>query len=338
MAYDHSHGAVTTLPDNIDYSGNIISICKDCGIYAASPLRMTVKNNLIRGQTSSADGTLPKGAIAINQVTYASLDGNTITDSYFGVEIVVATGMFVRVKNTTIMDVSANGYGMKITPTGTGTVGDVVINGLEIDSANASTTGVQVGSTSSIGLANFALRNFKINVTQTGIIQFDASGGSDVPAIGTVHMANGEISNVANYGINWVGCSNSATRAVFENIAFFSPVAGAVLFDVIGSYGLTVRDITFCDMTTGAGYCWSADNARGRLSGVQYANVGSNNRYSGNSDLGTALPSGWGDDNDFVQNLNPTEAGSTSSKYCVMGWTFDKANSAWKACRTLTGN
>lgn len=43
---------------------------------------------------------------------------------------------------------------------------------------------------------------------------------------------------------------------------------------------------------------------------------------------------------DFVTNSNPSEAGSASSKYVIIGWVCTVAGSpgTWLECRCLTGN
>jgi hypothetical protein len=102
---------------------------------------------------------------------------------------------------------------------------------------------------------------------------------------------------------------------------------------------VTVRGITFEDMTSGATACWYGSGATGRVSNVQYLNCAINNRYSGaSSELGVATPTVGANDNDFIQDLNPNELGTTAAKYVRLGWTWDRVNAAWKECRSLTGN
>lgn len=55
----------------------------------------------------------------------------------------------------------------------------------------------------------------------------------------------------------------------------------------------------------------------------------------------TAAPTGgtWAQ-GDFVRNSAPSEAGSASSKYVVLGWvcTVSGTPGTWLECRVLTGN
>jgi hypothetical protein len=101
-----------------------------------------------------------------------------------------------------------------------------------------------------------------------------------------------------------------------------------------------VSDITFNDMTSGAGAAWVADGAQGRLSGVQFNNVALGNRYitGGTTGFGLNAPTWSGGANDFIQDLNTTQLGTTGSKYTREGWIHDAANAAWFERRSLTGN
>lgn len=56
---------------------------------------------------------------------------------------------------------------------------------------------------------------------------------------------------------------------------------------------------------------------------------------------GTAAPTtGTWSQGDFVWNTAPAEAGSSSSKYVILGWvcTVSGTPGTWLQCRTLTGN
>lgn len=50
----------------------------------------------------------------------------------------------------------------------------------------------------------------------------------------------------------------------------------------------------------------------------------------------TAIPTAAAQVGDFIRNSNPTEAGSVSSKYVIIGWVYTATG--WKECRCLTGN
>lgn len=54
----------------------------------------------------------------------------------------------------------------------------------------------------------------------------------------------------------------------------------------------------------------------------------------------TAPTTGLWNQGDFVRNSNPTELGSISSKYVIIGWvcTAGGEPGTWVQCRCLTGN
>jgi len=339
-----SGGAVANLsaPDLCEFAFNTIDGVRDAGIYLAATNRVTISNNTILGQTSTLDGTLPKGAIALNQDLLPTLDDNKIYNCAFGISIVPAIQVSQNIRNTEISAIPVSGNGIKINPVapgagGSGCVGEVIIDGLKIDATAASVIGVYVYSNSTIGIANFELRNFKITCPNVGIYQF--SSDATVPALGNVRIFNGLLANFTNTGLRYSNCSNANTRAVIGDVVFSNPIAGSNMIIVAASSGLTIRNLTFNDMTSGGGFAWSGGTAQGRMEGVRFSNVAVANRYSGAAnEMGVIAPAWTGNVNDFVQDLNITEQGAAASKYLRIGWSWDRVAAAWKEMRCLTGN
>ena len=64
-------------------------------------------------------------------------------------------------------------------------------------------------------------------------------------------------------------------------------------------------------------------------------------RFSALENTGTAAPTAgtWGQ-GDYIANSNPTELGSTGSKYVIQGWKAVAGGTpgTWVEVRTLTGN
>jgi hypothetical protein len=340
LAYDHSHGT-GLRPDLIEFSNNIVDSVRSCGIYIAGANRISILNNQINGQTDTVDGTLPKGGIAINASQVVTVRGNTLDLCYYGIQCYLEPGSTTNdravIQDNVISNVAASGTGVKVGGTTGGNAPSIEIDGLAIDSANASVTGILIVGTSAVGIDNLAIRNFRINTKNHGIRVYNPDASA--PAFGNVHLGNGDIQSFNSYGILFNNCSNTLTRLTIDSIVFSMPDPGAVMLYVAGSTGLTVRNVTFCDMTTGTGAGWYGSNAKGRLEGVRYVNVAVGNRYlTAGNDLGVSAPAGWGADNDFVQNLDVSELGTAGGKYVRLGWTFDRSAGAWKECRALTGN
>jgi hypothetical protein len=339
LAYDHSHGT-GLRPDLIEFSNNIVDSVRSCGVYVAAGNRISILNNEINGQTDTVDASLAKGGIAVGGCQLVTIRGNTLDSCHFGITCYLEPDTpndRAVIQANVVTNTTANGVGVKLGGTTGGNAPSIEVDGISIDSTNSGVTGVMVVATSTVGINNLAIRNFKINTRTNGVLLY--SPDSTVPAVGTVHLVNGEVQGFGNYGILFNNCSSSSGRITIESIVLSGPQVGSVMLHIGGSVGLTIRNITFCDMTSGTGAGWIASNARGRLESLRYVNVAAANRYvvAGN-DLGISTPAWTGADNDFVQDLNITELGAVGSKYVRLGWTFDTVAVAWKECRALTGN
>src|SRR5437763_17182973 len=73
----------------ISVIGNEITNPVSCGIYVAAAQNLDISGNRISGQRDHFDGTLPKGAIALNHATKVlSLKDNELIDNYIGISSV----------------------------------------------------------------------------------------------------------------------------------------------------------------------------------------------------------------------------------------------------------
>jgi hypothetical protein len=76
-------------PDTIWVVGNEITNPVSCGIYVAKGQNLEINGNRISGQRDRFDGTLPKGAIALNHAAKVlSLKDNELTGNYIGISSV----------------------------------------------------------------------------------------------------------------------------------------------------------------------------------------------------------------------------------------------------------
>jgi hypothetical protein len=337
-AYDHSHGT-GLAPDEIEFTGNLIDSVRDCGIYAAGAVRIKIANNYVNGQTSTANGTIPKGGIAINGCQNVVSSDNTLYNCAFGVSVVQSPGgtFLAQIRDTVVEGMPNNGIGMVLSGSTGGNAQDIIVDGLKVQTSGTSTTGILVNVTSTVGINDLELRNFHINGAATGIVFF--APDSTVPALGNIYIGMGKIRGASGTCLNMAGCTSASQHIVIESLTFDDMQGNAAGLVISSVPGLTVRNILFVGLSGGSTYCWNAGGAQGRVDGVQYQGVAIANRYdSSASRLGVDTPTFSGNDNDFIQNLSPTELGSTSSKYISTGWLWDSVNAAWKQCRSLTGN
>jgi hypothetical protein len=88
-AHDSVHELAGLHPDRISVIGNEITNPVSCGIYVARGRNLDISRNRISGQRDRFDGTLPKGAIALNHAEKVlSLKDNELTDNYIGISSV----------------------------------------------------------------------------------------------------------------------------------------------------------------------------------------------------------------------------------------------------------
>jgi hypothetical protein len=344
-AYDSSTGA-GVAPTNIYFDDNRIIAPRDCGIYTAGPRVFFARRNTISGQTSTVDGSLPKGAIAMNGATVGEIHDNEISDCYNGISLFAYTaGGMLRAHNNSITAVKANGYGIKSAQTTisgnfkelsllgntiqTDTTADVAI---KLDMRSGATTGscdnIIVKDNTTLGPFARPIWLFAGDATVPNLVDVDISD-NNIGGCGT------------NAGIDVSGCTNAAQRmSICRNKFKGTWGAAAYMLHLQNAVGLNVLDNEFCDMTTGTGAAIMNAGAQGNLRGNLYTNVSAAFRYytGGAGGFGMNLPTWATSLNGFVQDLNVTELGAPASKYIRQGWQYDATNAAWKEARCLTGN
>ena len=350
-AYDFSHGAALP-PDEIAFDDNIIDGVRDCGIYTSGPNpstqfvgRVHSRRNTISGQTSRANSVLPKGGIV-----YTSTYLGVIEDNIFyncATDIAVAgcpsTDSTTWLAKNTVQTMPNNGTGLALSGTSGGAVPKIIVDGFRVKAQNAATgtTAISVNATATVGIANLDLLNIDIDGCNTGITVQAAD--LSVPALGNVRVANVKMRQIGTNNLAFIGCTSVNQRVVLENLTFASMQAGAAGLYCPNMPNLTVRNVVFEDLTSGSTYCWYGGGSTGRLANMQFVNVAAANRYDSSANrMGVDAPGWTGNDNDFVQYLNPTVTGTggfgtANQKHWTAGWTWDSANAAWAPDVRLTG-
>jgi hypothetical protein len=90
-AHDATHELPGLHPDTVSVVGNEIINPVSCGIYVAAAKNIEIAHNRISGQSDRFDGTLPKGAIALNHVeSVYALHDNELTGNYIGISSVAS--------------------------------------------------------------------------------------------------------------------------------------------------------------------------------------------------------------------------------------------------------
>jgi hypothetical protein len=350
-AYDFSHGSGLP-PDEIEFYGNTVDGMRDCGIYSSGPNpattftnRVSIFGNRFSGQTSTANTSTPKGAIAFASTYLAVAHSNDIYNCAIGIAVAqgsAANGVNWLSKNV-CKEMPNSGIGMILSGSTGGQAPKIVVDGFKAQpSAGATNTAaINVNATASVGIYDLDISDVDIGACYNGIIV--QAPDSTVPTLGNVRLSNIKLRAVTGTTIEFAGCTNASQRILIDNITFASMQPGAVGLYVGSAPGLTIRDILFQDLVSGATYCWYGGGAQGRLANVQFENVTAANRYDSSSNrMGVDAPAWTGGANDYVQNLNPTVTGSggfgtSNQKHWTAGWTWDASNAAWAPDVRLTG-
>lgn len=196
-------------PDTIWIVGNTITNPVSCGVYAAKAQNLAIYSNSISGQTDVNDGTIPKGAIALNQSSTSSsypLTSNNLQNNHVGLAVVGGT---VKISGNTI-GVSAQGVGAKLTMDST--------TAMQVQNLVLSTTVVNGNASSVIGYGNPGHAS-TVGLTQNG---WPINGGGnpslrwfDSPAANVAYRQFSQVPNITFGGTGNAITASGVTQTQF---------------------------------------------------------------------------------------------------------------------------
>lgn len=92
VVYNSAYDNPGLHPDTIWITDNVISNPVSCGVYVAGGRNLQISGNRISGQLDRNDGTLLKGAIALNHADNVfSLENNDLIGNYIGISSIGST-------------------------------------------------------------------------------------------------------------------------------------------------------------------------------------------------------------------------------------------------------
>lgn len=323
------YSAVLYNPLNGIVSNNQIYGVRDCGIYLLDNTNVTVSGNAIMNQTSTADTSLPKAAIAINGGRLETVTGNTIEGCnvgiYFQGNRVTSNNSESVIASNTIS--GAGKYGLNIESSSYGWNGLVVSDNM----IRSNAMGIQVNVNAASPVYDLKISDNQIYAATTAI---NIQSGNATYNLSDCHLDSNKFysSGSLSVGISCVSFPNTLLN--INGNSFNNAVTGNWL-DIRSTKKVNITNNIFSNVSGGT--CFNATGAEGNLwdnifFNTALANISSN---SGGQDLGRIKPTWTGVFSTRVQNLNPQEAGAASSKYVVQGWVY---NAGWLDQRTLTGN
>jgi hypothetical protein len=305
-------------PSGIESKGNKITNPRDCGYYLQSINESNIHHNNIQGQTSTADGTIPKGAIAPNGVHATNIHHNYMIDNAIDINSTNINSKpdreieFTLSYNECLSKVSNN---VRITTNTTSSLAGFKST-LNWDSNIVSGDIIIKFSATS--------ENFDLNITDgivkdsllNGIFLFEVAPSTPAKPINVIidgtkifdiaqdavsytkKFANVEVRNchldLGTIGRNCVNFAGSKNGSINYNRFWTSktPLAG-----------------DFCINVTGAGYT-SVGNT---MEGIDAAN----------KQTGFVAPFWLGHEGERVQTLRSSEQGAPTDKYVLQGYAND---------------
>lgn len=330
FAYDNSVGAGAAVPTNVKIDGAIIVDPRDCGFYVTTAKDFQFTNFTITGQTSDADTTLPKGAIAINGGN-GRIKGGTIDDCQIGIVPKPDSGETVYVENVQIGAIKTNGEGIKHK------VGGGVDTGI-IRISNGEVLGTATGVT-----ALFIQTTNTGDVLEKLIIKDSEFAGPSGDIVLTKTAGNVDINETHIKNVRLSGGSAASNFGMTDNdnpvfIDDLTVISGGD-FDAVDLRSCTIVHIDGLKLrnkTTGSNKMVNFQGTRGTLQGVVFQNVSTGQRFevSGSNEMGSEIPTWTGDEGDYVQNINV--AAPDGNNMMIDGWMYDGANWQTRYISTAT--
>ena len=311
-------------PSNIDVSNNIVNNVKSAGIYLVEGLDIRINNFSCNNQTDTADGTLPKGAIAINGSNRIYVDTLVAVGCARGLQLVGKAAGEYFFNNINIKATAASAEGVNISCNGQAELAD--FSNVTINLYGTGSTAFKLRQGSTFAFNQFNLQNFQIYGRFIGVY-FNRFDGT-TPACKNIHVANGVISGGASAGLEFANMTNGSQKAIFENIVFGGDwPAAAYQAYFANSTNFVCRNFTFCDEPNSfTGVAFDGSGAQGSIQGFQYINCPTAAYRvisTGGEDLGRDTPTWTAVQGVFVQNLLPTSG-------VPIGWVRD-GSAAWIA-------
>lgn len=325
------------------YATGIYAVGDGAGAHTASVYnssRSMISNNLIEGQTSQSDATLPRAAIVVSLLTDIDVIGNKISASFGGVAAVgQQTGVMRIADNSCVTGVSIGGSTPFCYKIGSGANGSsntskhIVSNNYAETVITSAGNGLIAISATGARFGDVEISGNTFNAGWNGL-SFQGQFVS-----GTYVQKGNKFGGVAN---NFMASVSAlvGTIAVINGDVYDS-TGGVSGFGLVAqSSTVSLSNIKFMNRTSGVVPMFSAQGSCGSLTGIQFENVVTAAQVASTS-LGLVNPSGctlnYGQ---VVQNLSPSEQGAAASKYVVDHWAHISTTSSTTHLdqRYLTGN
>jgi hypothetical protein len=296
-------------PSYWNISDNTIVAPRSCGVYLAACSRGSLSGNIITGQYDQHDGSIPKGAIALNAASRVSISDNTILDCFRSISL-AGRVTNVDLKSNTVDSKVPGAIGVKISGGVITNIG-VIANTIDVSGAGARGIFLQSFTGNNGGVDQAQLSNNDINAASYCIEHYSPDGSYNAAHI---YIRGNRLRSGAQH-IRLINTANSVN--ISNNV--FSGGTTTLGCDVSGSTRVAIQGNCFEDFSTG--HALKTNHAQGVLWGNTFVHTNSPLDLTGDGEiLGASRPTWAGSPGMQVQTGTPGHAST-------MGWMYD--GSAW---------
>jgi hypothetical protein len=338
LVYDNSTadgGPGGASPTNIYIDDNVVTAPRDAGVYSASAGKVYIRRNTMTGQTSTANSSLPKGAIAFSSPALLVVEDNVMDGNYGNVVAYGgSTAGAIIIRRNHISNVTAAGTAIFVKTIFAGSAGLYQIEQNDIDTVNVARA-IFASFTSSLGVADLQINRNRVASAYSCV---EVSSTSGVALIGLASVSDNECvgESASNGGFVLSSLSNASQRFAINRNRFLGTWGNVYLLDVRGSLGLTLLSNEFNNLTSGTGFCLGTSTAQGRVNGTQFNNVATARMIesTGSEDLGLDTPTWSGQIGAFVENI--ALADKDVNNMLLTGWHNYNGSTGWRPMYTST--
>lgn len=298
---------------------------RDCGIYVANGEDPKITNCTFRGQITTDDSLLPKGAIAFNGPPgYSIAQGNTIVNCAFGVSVFqLPVGATARIKDNDITSTLADVCGVMLSGSNSGSGHRVYLENNFIELLNGNTRGVVMRALGAA--APFGTLKLRANDIRARGAAFYWPSGAFITEL----LFDGNAFTGGNAEAIVV-CAPGAVPIRFAGL-------NVINMGVSTSHGISIPNCTNVRATgtirflgkpaNAATFGWFAAGAQGTLDcGMEWTGfVNAERANFASTPLGTALPTWACGLGDIVRNINPVTAAGAN----VVAWRGTSVSGTW---------
>jgi len=194
LIYNNGRASRSPNPDYVYIERNVITAPRDAGVYSAMhdlpSGNLFVRDNTITRQNSTATGTIPKGAIAINGAALAIIEGNVVDSCFWGI---AAIGQFISqatyIRHNRVTNAAAAGQSIYVQPTLTGSAALFSITDNQVSTSNARVRAIFVTVTTTAGISKLVIER---NFASSAYLPIEESSAKGVPLLGEVSISDNE--------------------------------------------------------------------------------------------------------------------------------------------------